>query len=169
MLQRLGKIHDALTAISFAGGAACVGFIALAFWYEVVARYFLNAPTSWTHEVAAYLLCPLVFLSIPAMTQRGAHIAISYFMEAAPPSVRLPLGKAVLLGASLICLLAAWITGAETWRQYVRGVETIAAIPIPKWWVSMFIPFGLLNSGLYFVRQFATSVPPQHMQEEARP
>jgi TRAP-type C4-dicarboxylate transport system permease small subunit len=167
-LQRLGRIHDALTAIGFAGGATCVGFITLAYWYEVVARYFFNAPTSWTHEVAAYLLCPLVFLSIPAMTQRSAHIAISYFMEAAPSSISRRVGKAIPLGAALICLLAAWITGAETWRQYVRGVETIAAIPIPKWWVSIFIPYGLLNSALYFLRQFATGVPARHVQEEAR-
>ena len=54
----------------------------------------------------------------------------------------------------MICLICAWITGAETWRQYVRGVETITAVPILKWWVSIFIPYGLLGCGLYFLRQF---------------
>jgi TRAP-type C4-dicarboxylate transport system permease small subunit len=158
MLQRLGRFHDMLTAIGFAGGAACVGLIIAAFWYEVVARYFFNAPTMWSHEVASYLLCPLVFLSVPAMTQRGSHISISFLIDSTAPRYREPIANAILLGAGLICLFAAWITGAETWRQYLRGVETIAAIPIPKWWVSIFIPYGLLSSGVHFLRQFAGAV-----------
>ena len=44
--------------------------------------------------------------------------------------------------ATTACLTAAWITGSETWRQYVQGVSTISALPIPKWWVSIFIPYG---------------------------
>lgn len=168
MLQRLGRIHDAITTIGFAGGAACVGLIAVFFWYEVISRYFFNAPTSWSYEFASYLLCPLVFLSVPAMTQRNAHIAISYFMDAMPARVRLPAGRAILFGAAIICTLATWLTGAETWRQYVRGVETLAAIPIPKWWISIFIPYGLLSSALYFFRQFAGGIPAQPLQEEAR-
>jgi TRAP-type C4-dicarboxylate transport system permease small subunit len=168
MLHRLGKFHDTVTAIGFAGGAACVGLIIAAFWYEVVARYFFNAPSMWSHEVASYLLCPLVFLSVPAMTQRSGHISISFLMDAVPTRFQAPIAKIVLLGAGLICLFAAWITGAETWRQYVRGVETIAAIPIPKWWVSVFIPYGLLNSGIYFLRHFIGAVARQS-GEEARP
>jgi TRAP-type C4-dicarboxylate transport system permease small subunit len=168
MLHRLGKIHDTVTTVGFAGGAACVGMIIVAFWYEVTARYFFNAPTMWSHEVASYLLCPLVFLSIPAMTQRSTHISISFLMDAAPPRYRAPIANAVLLVAGMICLFAAWITGAETWRQYLRGVETIAAIPIPKWWISVFIPYGLLSSGLHFLRLFVGGVLPRP-SAEARP
>jgi TRAP-type C4-dicarboxylate transport system permease small subunit len=167
MLHRLGKIHDTVTTIGFAGGAACVGMIVVAFWYEVTARYFFNAPTMWSHEVAAYLLCPLVFLSVPAMAQRAAHISISFLMDSTPARYRLPIAKAVLLGGGSICLFAAWITGAETWRQYLRGVETIAAIPIPKWWVSIFIPYGMLSSGLHFLRQFA-GAPAHQTGKEVR-
>jgi hypothetical protein len=49
----------------------------------------------------------------------------------------------------------------------VRGVETITAVPIPKWWVSVFIPYGLLNSGLYFLRQLAGPVPEGPLHQEA--
>jgi TRAP-type C4-dicarboxylate transport system permease small subunit len=163
----LARIHDRITAVGFAGGAASVALITVAFWYEVVARYFFNAPTSWAYDLASFLLCPTIFLSVPEMTRRNSHVVISYLVDGLSPRLRRPLFKTLLLTGAVVCLVCAWITGAETWRQYVRGVETITAVPIPKWWVSIFIPYGLLNSGLYFLQQLAGPVPAGPMHQEA--
>jgi TRAP-type C4-dicarboxylate transport system permease small subunit len=161
-VDRLARLHDRITIAGFAGGAFSVALIAGSFWYEVVARYFFNAPTTWAYDLAAFALCPMIFLSIPEMTRRNAHIVIAYLVEPLPLRLRAPLGRVILLVAAVICVACAWIAGAETWRQYVRGVETITALPISKWWVSIFIPYGLFNSGLYFLRQLlgvATTLP----------
>lgn len=165
----LAKIHDRITTTGFAGGAACVGLITLAFWYEVVARYFFNAPTSWAYDVASFLLCPTIFLSVPEMTRRNAHVVISFLVDNLPPGPRVPMMKLLLLTGAIVCFICAWITGAETWRQYVRGVETITAVPIQKWWVSVFIPYGLLNSGLYFLRQIFVPVAAAPIAQEVGP
>jgi TRAP-type C4-dicarboxylate transport system permease small subunit len=69
------------------------------------------------------------------------------------------LAQTVLLAAALVCLLGAWICAAETWRQYVREIETISAFPVQKWWISVFIPYGLLSSAFYFLRQLAGEAP----------
>ena len=53
-------------------------------------------------------------------------------------------------------MAATWITGTETWRQYAQGVWTLSALPIPKWWVSILIPYGMLSSALHFLRQLGT-------------
>jgi TRAP-type C4-dicarboxylate transport system permease small subunit len=82
----------------------------------------------------------MIFLSIPAMTQQRAHIAVSYLIEGLPEGARRRSALAVTLIAAVVCLIAAWITGAETWRQYVSDTQTISASPISKWWVSIFIP-----------------------------
>jgi TRAP-type C4-dicarboxylate transport system permease small subunit len=84
-----------------------------------------------------------------------------------PQRYRKSLAHAVLLAAALICLMGAWISGTETWRQYVREIETISAFPIPKWWVSVFIPYGMLSSSLYFWRQLAGEAPAA-VAEESR-
>jgi len=167
MVQRLCRIHDQLTVVGFAGAAAAVGVIALSFWYEVVARYFFSAPTVWAYDVASYALCPMIFLAMPEMTRRGAHIAVSYLADGLPQRLRKSLAFAVLLAAALVCLMGAWISGAETWRQYVREIETISAFPIPKWWVSVFILYGMLSSSLYFWRQLAGEAPAA-VAEESR-
>jgi TRAP-type C4-dicarboxylate transport system permease small subunit len=162
IVDRPAGLHDRITIVGFAGGALSVALIAGAFWYEVVARYFFNAPTTWAYDLAAFALCPMIFLSIPEMARRNAHIVIAYLVDPLPLRLRAPLGRVILLVAAVVCIVCAWIAGAETWRQYVRGVETITAFPIQKWWVSIFIPYGLLNCGLYFLRQFfgiATVLP----------
>jgi TRAP-type C4-dicarboxylate transport system permease small subunit len=53
-----------------------------------------------------------------------------------------------------LCLIfAAYVCALENWRQYSKGIETLASIPIPQWWVSIFITFGLLLSSFYLLRQ----------------
>ena len=164
----MGALHDRITAIGFAGAALSVGLIAVSFWYEVVARYFLAAPTVWAYAVASYALCPMIFLAMPEMTRRGAQIVIDYLVDAsarncAPAAER----WTVTLATALVCLMGAWITGAETWRQYVQGIETVLAFAVPKWWVSIFVPYGLLNSAIYFFRRLFEA-PPVARTDEAR-
>jgi TRAP-type C4-dicarboxylate transport system permease small subunit len=151
-LRALAEFHDRLTVAGFGIAAALVGVIAAAFCYEVVARYFFSAPTSWTYDLGCYLLAAVIFLSVPEMTRRGAHIQVNLIFDRLPPHGvrRLRFGIGALAAAA--CLAATWITGNETWRQYAQGVWTLSAVPIPKWWVSILIPYGMLSSGLHFLR-----------------
>ena len=159
MLNQLGKLHDGITAASFAAAAGCVALITFSFAYEVVARYFFGAPTSWAYDLSSYALCPMIFLAVPAMTQRQMHISVSYMIEALPDAIHRRAVLAVTVIAAFICFIATWITGAETWRQFVSGTQTISASPISKWWVSIFIPYGLLGAALYFTRHAFAGTP----------
>jgi TRAP-type C4-dicarboxylate transport system permease small subunit len=155
----LRALHDRITAVGFAGSALCVGIIVISFWYEVVARYFLAAPTVWAYAVASYVLCPMIFLAMPEMTRRGAHIAIEYLVDGLPSKWRQALAWTVILVTALVCLVGAWVSGAETWRQYDEAVETVLAFAVPKWWVSIFVPYGLLSSAIYFLRRLVERPP----------
>jgi len=152
-LRWLCDLHDRLTAAGFALAAVLVAAIAGAFCYEVVARYFFGSPTAWTYDVGCYLLAAVIFLSIPEMTRRGAHIHVNLIFDYLGPNGIRALRIATGLLAVAACFTAAWITGTETWRQYSEEVWTLSAQPIPKWWVSILIPYGFLNSALHFLRQ----------------
>ena len=151
MLDRLSSSMTHLTAVGFAGAAAVCRrhhrYRSGTRWSRAISS---RRRRSWAYDVASYALCPMIFLSMPAMTRRDAHIAVSYLVEGCPQRYRDRSCMLVLLAAAVVCLIGAWITGAETWRQYVRGVETISAVPISKWWISVFIPYGMLSSGAVF-------------------
>jgi len=157
--RRLTELHDALTSASFMAAACVVAAIAASFCYEVAARYFFSAPTSWANAIVSYLLCAAIFLAVPELTRRRAHVAITLLPDRlAPPQARL-LARAIALAGAAACLLAAWFTGSATIEQLQAGIDTISAYPVPKWWVSIFIPYGLLSASLYFIRElFDTAI-----------
>jgi TRAP-type C4-dicarboxylate transport system permease small subunit len=150
--RKLADLHDALTSASFAAAACVLGGIAGSFCYEVTARYFFSAPTSWANAFVSYLLCAAIFLAVPELTRRRAHVAIILLLDRVPaPSARM-LNRLIRTAGAAACLLATWISANATLEQLSLGIETISAYPIPKWWVSIFIPYGMLSSGLYFLR-----------------
>jgi TRAP-type C4-dicarboxylate transport system permease small subunit len=150
--RRLAALHDAITAASFAGAAAVLGAIAFSFCYEVAARYLFSAPTSWANAFVSYLLCAAIFLAVPELTRRRAHVAISLLLDRLPPAQAAVLNRIIRAASAAACLLATWITANATLDQFFLGVDTISTYPVPKWCVSIFIPYGMLSSGLYFLR-----------------
>lgn len=158
-MKSFRDLHDSLTRIGFAGAAVSVAVMVLTFWYEVASRYFLEAPTTWGYAVAEYALAPMIFLAMPEMSRRNGHIAISYLIDALSERYQSILRNILFLATTLVCLIAAWLTGEETWRQFQQGIETISAFPIPKWCVSVFAPYALLSSAVYFLRHLVDGAP----------
>ena len=150
--RRLAELHDAVTRASFAGAAAVLAAIAVSFCYEVAARYFFAAPTSWANAFVSYLLCAAIFLAVPELTRRRAHVAINLLIDRASPQWAHRLTRLIRLAGAVACLLATWISANATLDQIALGIDTISAYPIPKWMVSIFIPYGMLSAGLYFLR-----------------
>jgi C4-dicarboxylate transporter DctQ subunit len=152
ILGALAAAHDAVSRAGFAIAALLVAVIAASFCYEVLVRYFFDAPTAWSYDLGSYLLCATIFLTIPELTRRNAHVTINLLAERLSARQARLLGIGVGLLAAAACLIATWITGGETWRQFEQGVSTLSAVSIPKWWVSVFIPYGLASSALHFLR-----------------
>jgi TRAP-type C4-dicarboxylate transport system permease small subunit len=150
--RRLAYLHDALTSASFAAAACVLGGIAISFCYEVFARYFFSAPTSWANAFVSYLLCAAIFLAVPELTRRRAHVAINLLLDRLPPDRAQMLNRLIRLAGAAACLMATWISANATLDQINLGIETISAYPVPKWCVSIFIPYGMLSAGLYFLR-----------------
>lgn len=150
--RRLAGLHDAVTSASFAGSAALLAAIAFSFCYEVAARYLFAAPTSWANAFVSYLLCAAIFLAVPELTRRHAHVAINLLLDRLPPARAALLNRAIRAASAVACLLATWISANATLEQINLGIDTISSYPIPKWMVSIFIPYGMLSSSLYFLR-----------------
>jgi TRAP-type C4-dicarboxylate transport system permease small subunit len=159
LFRRLAHLHDAVTSATFAAAAAVLAAIAVSFCYEVAARYFFGAPTSWANAFVSYFLCAAIFLAIPELTRRRAHVAINLLIDRLGAGGAIQLNRLVRLAGAAACLLAAWFTGNATLDQFYLGIDTISAYPVPKWWVSIFIPYGMLSSGLYFLRDLLSDSP----------
>jgi C4-dicarboxylate transporter DctQ subunit len=152
---RLFAAHDALNRAGFAAACVLTGLIACALPYEIVARYFFNAPTDWASPAVSYFLVSTIFLAMPELTRQSAHIAITTILEALHPTTALQMKRVILVISAGTCLLAAWFSGTETFQQFALGIHTIPPMSIPKWIVTVAIPYGMASSAFYFVRHLA--------------
>jgi C4-dicarboxylate transporter DctQ subunit len=165
VLRGLGAVQDWLSRAGFILAACILAFISAAYCYEVVSRYFFNAPTIWASPLVSYALCLTIFMTLPDLARRGLHISIDLHEAWASPAFIEGLLRVTRFAAGISCLAAAWIAGEQAWSEFSIGVWTNTYVPIPKWWLFVFIPYGFLSGGIYFLRQAAGEKP--HTSEEA--
>jgi TRAP-type mannitol/chloroaromatic compound transport system permease small subunit len=99
-----------------------LGAVAVTF-YEVLARYLFNAPTTWAFEITIFLCATGYLLSGPNVTAKDQHIAITSVTEIVGPRVRwwmrlmaLVVGLFAITGMSY----AAWRSGIQAWTIWER-------------------------------------------------
>jgi C4-dicarboxylate transporter DctQ subunit len=152
-ISKLCSLQDAITKVAATLAAIGLGSIVIAYVYEVITRYFFNSPTAWVSDYVSYALAASVFLALPKVTQDKQHVAVTILVDIMPSKWADIIYTIISLIGFLCLSFAAYVSALESWRQYSKGIETLAIIPIPQWWVSIFITFGLLLSSLYLLRQ----------------
>lgn len=159
-LRRLGEAHDAVTRLGFVVAGACLVLIVSTYCYEVVARYFFNAPTTWASSLVSYLLCYVVFLAIPELSRTRTHIFISIVLDELPDRAAHLLHRGAYLVAAVACLFAAVFCFQATEHQFVRGIETVNEWRVPKWVLSATLPYSFFSTGIYYLRHLVTGYDP---------
>ena len=152
-MQALARLHDAVTrwGFGFAGFTLCV--VALSFCYEVVSRYFFVAPTEWASPLVSYAMALMIFLAFPELSRNAAHISINVLTDAVSPRTAARFMAGSRLVAALTCAFAGWFCLNETLSQMETDVWTNPPFAVPKWTISIVIPYGMFSSAIYFLRQ----------------
>ncbi len=153
-MRLLFRFHDMLTTAGAALSVFSVAAICFSYCYEVVSRYFFDAPTSWVAAVTVYLLLASVMLMAPYVTRHRGHVTITFVLERVGADRARILTAACIALSAAVCLLSVWFTGTETVRQYVSDTTMMDSLLLtPKWALSALIVYGFLGSALYFLRQ----------------
>ncbi|AJE45219.1 TRAP transporter small permease [Celeribacter indicus] len=151
-LRAILRLHDVLISVSYWLGSLALLLIVAIFAYEVVMRYFLDAPTKWGSDFVSFLLLISLFLVIPHVTRIQGNVSVSILLDilgGRSAEIVRRLGFAV--GAA-VCIWVGFIFWGETQRLIARGTVTLTTVQVPKWWLYAFVFFGMLNTGLYFLR-----------------
>lgn len=151
-LTKLYALQDGLTMIAAVLAAIGLSSIVIFYVYEVVTRYFFNAPTAWVSDFVSYALCACVFLALPKVTKEKGHVAVTIVVDIVPAKIAGFIHTCISIIGFCCLAFAAYVSLQENLRQYTRNIETLAIIPVPQWWISSFITFGLALSSLYMLR-----------------
>lgn len=157
-MNGLARFHDAVTKLGFGLATVALMTVAGSYCYEVVSRYVFSTPTEWASPVVSYAMIAMIFLAFPEMSRTSAHISINILTDSVSLRSRAILLKVCYLIAAGSCFVAGCFSLSETLHQFNLGISTNPPLPVPKWIVSIFIPYGLLNSSIYFMRHFLFGV-----------
>jgi TRAP-type C4-dicarboxylate transport system permease small subunit len=89
---------------------------------------------------------------MPRVTQTRGQVAVTVLLERLPPQAQAVAERLIWLLGFAATAAVTWFAAGETARQIERGVQMMAAMPIPKWWVSIWIAFGFGLTALQFLR-----------------
>jgi C4-dicarboxylate transporter DctQ subunit len=153
MARCLGALHDAISRIGFLIAAAALAFMVAAYCFEIFSRYALHVPTVWVSPIVSYILCIMIFLSVPELTRQSSHIYIDYLESRLSPGAAATFAGITRWIAVIACLFAAWFTLSEALDAFDNDILTNTYLPIPKWWLSILIPYAFFSSAIYFCRQ----------------
>jgi C4-dicarboxylate transporter, DctQ subunit len=160
ILHGMASILDQVTRLSFHLSGLALASMLFLVVNEVVMRYFFNAPTTWSNDVNQWLFALVTMLALPELSRINGNVAITILLERMPRDKRELMGRALAIVSFIACMIAFYISGSETLRQFSRGIMTLWINPIPKWWISIVIPFGFFLSGMQFLRRAVLPSPP---------
>jgi TRAP-type C4-dicarboxylate transport system permease small subunit len=135
-MQRVNNIIARITEIFL---VVILSAMALAVFLQVMFRYLINAPLFWTEEFARYCLIWASLLGAAAAMKRGEHIAVRFFMDRFPSTLRRTLS--VIAWLSIIGILVIVFLGG------IKLVVVAQAQISPALRISMSIPYMAIPVG----------------------
>jgi TRAP-type C4-dicarboxylate transport system permease small subunit len=119
--------------------AACLAF------YQVLTRFLLEEPSTWTEVLTRTLIIWSVYLGALILFRRGTLISVDVAYRLAGPRARKVLNLAQLL-ASLAVLLTAFVFGLQlAWR--VR-FQVLAGLDVSIAYAYLAVPVGAFLSAV---------------------
>jgi C4-dicarboxylate transporter DctQ subunit len=151
--MKVGTIFDRfLDGLAFLAGILLV-LASFGVFAMILSRYFLNRPMGWMIELAEYVLLYMSFLLAAWVLKKEAHVRMDVLVESLNPRIRLVCNVFSSILGAMVCMVLVWFGTKVTWHLYQSGTLTTTYLEIPKFPLSIVIPFGSLLFMIQFIRR----------------
>lgn len=135
LVGAVDRANDALLLVLALG----IGVLACLAFAQVISRYVLGAPLTWSEEVIRYALIWTVFLGAGVAVRKGLMVAVEVVVHLVPDPVRRVMGWVVTLvsGAFWLILLVYGIIILDA----VQGMRS-GAVEMPMAFIYLAVPIG---------------------------
>ena len=119
--------------------------------WQVFTRFVLNKPSTWTEELAVFMLIWVSLLGAAVALGRGAHLGLDYFVGKLPARARLGTEVFVFFCVSAFSLLVMLIGGIDLVRSTLELGQESSALRVKVGYVYLAIPISGFFLTLYAV------------------
>jgi TRAP-type mannitol/chloroaromatic compound transport system permease small subunit len=128
--------------------------------YEVVARYFFNAPTRWAYDTSGWFQVAYVFLGGAYALQRGYLVRVDVFYTRMTPRVQ------AWVDVTISTVLFALFASVLIWRGFALAIASYEMNEVsstgswngPAWPAKFMIPIGMLLLSVAWFARIARQV-----------
>jgi TRAP-type C4-dicarboxylate transport system permease small subunit len=115
--------------------------------WQVLSRYVLTNPSSWTEELATYLMIWVGMLGASVALNRGSHLGIDYLVSKFSVTTRIKTECFVFVCIGLFSLVGMLIGGILLVSRTFELGQTSPAMRLPMGYVYLAVPI----SGFFLV------------------
>jgi TRAP-type C4-dicarboxylate transport system permease small subunit len=147
----LGKLRHALDLLLEGLLAIAMGVLVVDVTWQVVSRFVLSDASSWSEELATYLMIWVGLLGASVALRRGAHLGIDYFVSRLSPRGKAVIGAFVFLVVAVFSVLVLGIGGVNLVRETLARGQTSAALRVEMGYVYLALPISGFFLTLYSI------------------
>ena len=130
----------------FAGWIIVVMMLTIS--YDVVMRYFFNAPTTWSFEINRYMLIMVVFFGSGWTLASGGHVSVDIATDKLSPKkqqVMVLVSSFISAVYVLVFFIESTAFTLDAWEHGVKSTEYLA------WYLWPIRSFLVIGSGILFL------------------
>lgn len=155
------KVERGITRTAVAAGCLGLAIAALTGFYQVVARFILLRPASWSEPLIQVTLVWMSYLALAGAMRTGTLISVDVLRSLARGPFRRLLEAFIALSTGALLVVLIWFGAILVWR--VR-FQNVAGLDVPASWAYAALPFG---STLSLIALIAHVVDPGKRAEVA--
>lgn len=129
--------------------AIVMGVLVIDVTWQVFTRYVLNNASSWTEELATYLMIWVGLLGASVALRRGAHLGIDYFVSHLSPRARASTEVFVFLAIAAFSVAVLIVGGANLVNETLARGQASPAVGVPMGYVYLALPISGFFLTLY--------------------
>jgi TRAP-type C4-dicarboxylate transport system permease small subunit len=131
--------------------AVVMGVLVLDVTWQVVTRFVLRKPSSWTEEAATFLMIWVGLLGASVALRRRAHLGIDYFVGKLRPGGQRATAAVAFAITAAFSLLVMVVGGVVLVARTLAGEQTSAALGIKMGYVYLAVPVSGFFLTMYSV------------------
>jgi TRAP-type mannitol/chloroaromatic compound transport system permease small subunit len=123
-------------------------FLVIAIMYEVVSRYFFNAPTRWSNEISQYLLTGVVMLGAGFCLVFDGHVRVDILHRNFSPRTKAVVDIISFLLIFMFVTAMVWKGGELCYDAFIHDKRSMTILEMPLFPSMVMVPIGGVLLGL---------------------
>jgi len=132
-------VERRLTALVGAAAMALLAVAVLVAFYQVLTRFVLQQPATWSEVLVRTLLVWMVYLGIAAAFRTGALVAVDALARFSRGRLKQAVEAAIGLGALTLLAVMLWWGWQVAWRL---RFQNLAGLEVSIIWLYAAVPVG---------------------------